>query len=176
MLGQRPHGVVLRQPETRGGLPDERHPRRRAGDRVRVHRAVLQPRSAALVAGVPFPGGVRVPVQPDPPSTPCPLFAGKNSPSPSRAEGQPVPAARWGVNGSARSFSLAGRASEGQAPVPLAPEGIGLRSRVRLTSGRNLPSRLVRNRPPLDKGRCDHIDRPETQRETLGGFGKRSTT
>ena len=57
---QRADGVVLRQPEegagSRRGL---RHPRGGDGEHLRVPRGVLQPRPAALLAGVRRPGGVR---------------------------------------------------------------------------------------------------------------------
>ena len=47
--------IVFCESETREGFPDELHPRRRASDRVRAHRVVLQPGPAALVPGVPLP-------------------------------------------------------------------------------------------------------------------------
>ena len=57
---QRADGGLLREPEegagSRRGLRD---PRTGDGEHLRVHRGVLQPRPAALLAGVRRPGGVR---------------------------------------------------------------------------------------------------------------------
>src|SRR5262249_14870242 len=56
----RPDGELLRHPEEGAGPPPELpDPGRGEGERVRVHRGVLQPGPAALGPGVQVPGRVR---------------------------------------------------------------------------------------------------------------------